>query len=47
MMKVIGNLKTEFNKTIETSKRTQAEMKMKLNNSINQNPTQGKTLKVQ
>lgn len=31
MMKIIRNLKVELNKTIETSKRTQAEIKMALN----------------
>lgn len=46
MMKIIQNLKMELNKTIETLKRTQAEIKMALNYSLDYS-TQGKTLKVE
>lgn len=45
-MKIIQNLKMELNKTIETLKRTQTEIKMALNYSLDYS-TQGKTLKVE
>lgn len=36
MIKTVQDLKTKFKKEIETLKRTETEIKMKLNNSITQ-----------